>query len=97
MLLTGSIVFWSMVVYLAFKPHTTRLPAMGAVEIVRSRRPDPVSPTPVAPRIARVPQTALPTRATWTAVAGLPVRRALPPGAIAMPGTITARPMPSSR
>ena len=93
-----SIAFWVTVAYIAWKPQTTELPAMGPVVVRRAyRNGEPVT-SPTAPVMASVvvetrPMLdASPSRRT---LLHRPVRRALPPGATAMPGRVAARPMPS--
>lgn len=95
LLAAGSIAFWGVVAYLAFKPHTTQLPAMGPVEIARSRRgaPTPASPASARVRVERVP---LPSgTSARLRLADRPARLALPQGATPMPGAVGAVPMPS--
>ncbi|PSR27561.1 MAG: hypothetical protein C7B46_19375 [Sulfobacillus benefaciens] len=91
---TASLIFWGVVVFLAFKPRPVRVPAMQDVEIVRRRRRGmPVTASIVSVEV-NAPQTALPTRPQRPALTGRPVRLALPRGATPMPGTVAARSMP---
>lgn len=94
MLLAGSIAFWTLVAYVAFKPQTAKFPAMGPIEIKRSRRAGRlVEPSSTRVIVERGP--ALSERARRVPLTGRPARIALPPGAVPMGGTIGAMPMPS--
>ena len=96
MILTASIVFWSIVGLIAFWPQTTRFPAMKDVTVHRSHRPGPV-PTPVVRHAAVPSRRALGSliRPDQPALGSRPgARLALPPGARSMPGRVEARPMP---
>ncbi len=91
---TASLIFWGVVVFLAFKPRPVRVPAMQDVEIVRRRRRGmPVTASIVSVEV-NAPQTALPARPQHSALVGRPTRLALPRGATPMLGTVAARPMP---
>lgn len=96
MLLVGSIAFWSVVGYLAFRPQTTRLPAMGPVEVHRRRRMAPSVPSSASP--AAVPSSRLALTDARPDAQALPSappsRAALPWGGIPMPGAIGAVPLP---
>lgn len=96
MLLVGSIAFWSVVAYLAFKPHRTTLPAMGPIEVKVSRRDGRVASA--QPRSARViieRHPELPGQTHRTPLSGLAIRPALPVGAHPMGGAVGPVPMPS--
>ena len=96
MILTASIVFWSVVGLMAFWPHTTRFPAMKDVTVHRSHRPAP-SPIPVSHYATTLRRRALGSRIhpDQPALGAHPgARLALPPGAHPMPGRVEARPMP---
>ena len=93
-LLTGSIAFWSVVAYVAFKPHRTELPAMGPVSIERSRRNGQRITVETAPtRVIVERRPSLAGLRPRTPVAGIPARRALPSGAQPMPGRIGPVPL----
>jgi len=98
MLLAGSIAFWSIVAYIAFKPHTVRVPAMENVEIHRSRRngvSSPVVTTVVARvKVEKTKAPALTGRPARARLTGQPEFPALPQGAHSMPGRIGALPLP---
>ena len=91
-----SLIFWVTVAWIARSPRVVQLPPAETVMIHRARRHgvsvtvvvDPVASSQVLPsHIAASP--ALEPAATSTLLA-------LPPGAIAAPGQVAARPMPAS-
>lgn len=95
MLVAVSIVFWAVVAYIAFRPHTVQVPAMGPVEIHRSRRDGAsVPPAPAQARVI-VERAPLAGRRPLTPLTGRAARPALPPGAMPMGGQVGAIPMPS--
>ena len=93
---SGSMVFWSVVAYIAFKPQRTVLPDMGPLMIQRSRR-NGQSITVETGRVVVEHRPSLGGRPARTPVPGVPHRMALPPGAEPMPGRIGPIPMGPSR
>ena len=97
-----SLIFWVMVAWIARSPRVVQLPPAETVMIHRARRhgvPVTVVVDPVAPSGVHDSHQALPSHIVASPAlepAATSTLLALPPGAIAAPGQVAARPMPAS-